>query len=310
MSKDSGGPVARFVVHLFTYVAVCGFLVCVWALTLGSFDEVSEIARDPGRARRLDFWPIWVILGWGVAIVIHLGVVISRIPRLLADQRTQRRAAARRREAARAAARVGEEVMQRSAAALRSIGTRRPARPEPPARRWVSVMFTDIVDSTRLAETLGDEEWSEILGRYRGLVRAAFAARGGEEVGTQGDGFLARFPSPAEAVLCAVDIQREMEHVPEATDFDLQVRIGVHAGEAVEDQGDLVGRVVNLASRVTGAAEPGEILVTEPVADYLGGRLQLEDRGLRELRGVEQPRHLLAVRWDSDEPAADAQDRS
>jgi class 3 adenylate cyclase len=308
MSKDSGGPAARFIVHLFTYVAVCGFLVCVWALTQGSFDDLSEIARDPGRARQLDFWPIWVILGWGVAIVIHLGVVISRIPRFLGSHRARRRAAAQRREAARAVAHVGEEVMQRSAAALRSIRPRRASRPEPPTRRWVSVMFTDIVDSTRLAETLGDQEWSEVLGRYRGLVRAAFTARGGNEVGTQGDGFLARFPSPAEAVLCAVDIQREVEHVPETTDFDFKVRIGVHAGEAVEDQGDLVGRVVNLASRVTGAAGPGEILVTEPVADYLGGRLQLEDRGLRELRGVEQPRHLLAVRWDSNQRAADAQD--
>jgi len=68
---------------------------------------------------------------------------------------------------------------------------------------------------------------------------------------------------------------------------------------------DLIGRVVNLAARVTGEAEPGEILVTELVADYVGGRLQLEDRGLRDLRGVPQPRHLLAVDWsDSDQRAA------
>jgi class 3 adenylate cyclase len=135
-------------------------------------------------------------------------------------------------------------------------------------------------------------------------VRAAFATRGGEEVGTQGDGFLAQFPSPADAVLCAVDIQREVRDVA-AAGLGLRLRIGVHAGEAVHDDGDLIGRVVNLAARVTGEAEPGEILVTEPVADYVGGRLHLEDRGLRDLRGVPQPRHLLAVDWsDSDQPAA------
>jgi len=65
----------------------------------------------------------------------------------------------------------------------------------------------------------------------------------------------------------------------------------------VADDGDLIGRVVNLAARVTGEAEPGEILVTEPVADYVGGELRLRDRGLRELRGVAQPRHVLAVVW-------------
>jgi adenylate cyclase len=161
-------------------------------------------------------------------------------------------------------------------------------------------MFTDIANSTGLAETLGDEEWTRVLARYRGLVRAAFLTRGGEEVGTQGDGFLGKFPSPAEAVLCGVDIQREVSDVQKQADFDLRVRIGIHAGEAVEDDGDLIGRVVNLASRVTSEARPGEILVTEPVADYLGGRLRFQDRGLRPLRGVAQPRHLLAVVWDDE----------
>ena len=72
----------------------------------------------------------------------------------------------------------------------------------------------------------------------------------------------------------------------------------------MEDDGDLVGRVVNVAARVTAETNPGEILVTEPVADYLGGQLRFEDRGLRELRGLTQPRHLLAVRWDEDAPVS------
>jgi class 3 adenylate cyclase len=297
MSKETGGPIGGFVIHLFAYVAVCGFLVCVWALTTGSFDEVSEIARDPTLARELGFWPIWVILAWGVALVIHLGVTIARVPGAIAARKA-RRARRRSPDAARIAAEVGEEIMQRSAQALRTLAERRKA-PAEPSRKWVSVMFTDIADSVTLAETLGDDEWTRVLARYRTLVRAAFASRGGEEVSTQGDGFLGQFSSPAEAVLCGVDIQREMEEVHAQSDLDLQVRIGIHAGEAVQDDGDLIGRVVNLAARVTAEAAPGEVLVTEPVADYLGGQLQFEDKGLRELRGVPQPRHLLAVRWDS-----------
>jgi class 3 adenylate cyclase len=108
---------------------------------------------------------------------------------------------------------------------------------------------------------------------------------------------LARFSSPADAVLCAVDIQRKHDEMREGAGLVPQVRIGIHAGEAVEDDGDLVGRVVNLAARVTAEAAPGEILVTEPVADELAGRIEVVDRGLWSLRGVPQPRHLLAVRW-------------
>lgn len=306
MIKHAGDP-GRFVVHLFTYAAVCGFLVAVWALTSGSFDEVSRITRDPGLARSLGFWPVWVILGWGVAVVIHLGMVLAAVPSAVARRQRQlhrrrRRHRGRRRQAdaKRIAAQVGEEIMARSAEALQAIAARRQPAPSAPTRRWVAVMFTDIANSTALAEAIGDDEWARVLARYRALVRAAFSARGGREVGTQGDGFLGRFPSPDDAVSCGIDIQREMHDVRRQVDLDLAVRIGVHAGEAVEDDGDLVGRVVNLAARVTGEASPGEVLVTEPVADHLGGKLTLEDRGLRELRGVPQPRHLLAVQWNHD----------
>jgi class 3 adenylate cyclase len=317
MGKPRDGPFGKFVVHLFTYAAVCGFLVAFWALTTGSFQEVGEVVRDPSLAGRLGFWPIWVILGWGVALVIHLGVVLAGLPGAVARKhrelhRRRRRRRGRRTpppDAARIAAQVGEQIMARSADALQALAARRRSAPSSPSRQWVAVMFTDIANSTALAESMGDDEWARILARYRGLVRAAFASRGGAEVGTQGDGFLGRFPSPADAVRCGVDIQREMEEVREQVDLDLGVRIGIHAGEAVEDDGDLIGRVVNLAARVTGEASPGEVLVTEPVADHLSGlagnglpdgsgdKLALEDKGLRELRGVPQPRHLLAVQW-------------
>ena len=290
-----------FVIHLFVWIAVCGFVVFTWALTGGSFGELSDLAQDPTLARKLGFWPIWVILAGAAALTIHFGVVLAGA--------FGKQGARRRRRAAERATRAGTQVGEALAEMLRSLAARRrdrkPPTPPGPVKRWVAVMFSDIVDSTRLAEEVGDDEWTSVVGRYREFVRATFAGRGGEEVGTQGDGFLAQFPSPADAVLCAIDIQRDIEDVA-AAGFGLQLRIGVHAGEAVHDDGDLIGRVVNLAARVTGEADPGEILVTEPVADHVGGRLQLQDRGLRDLRGVPQPRHLLAVVWSDTEQAGAA----
>jgi class 3 adenylate cyclase len=296
--------VQRFVVHLFISVAVCGFVVAAWALTSGSFAELSDLAENPTLSRKLGFWPIWVILAAAAALVVHLGFVVAGV---FGDRSRKRR---RRRDVERAK-RAGTQVGDALADMLRSLAARQRERKRPthgPVKRWVAVMFSDIVDSTRLAEEVGDEEWTGVVSRYREFVRAAFATRGGEEVGTQGDGFLAQFPSPTDAVLRAIDIQRDIEGVA-AAGLGLRLRIGVHAGEAVHDDGDLIGRVVNLAARVTGEADPGEILVTEPVADYVGGRLELRDRGLRELRGVPQPRHLLAVVWSDSEGAGAARRR-
>ena len=255
---------------------------------------------------------MWVLLGCAAALTIHLGIVLA-LGLFGGKARRRRREFAR--EARRAAAEMHRQAHAAKAARRQERwdargrgvpGQASVAAPKPsgPERKWVTVMFTDIANSTGLTEDLGDDEWSRILSGHRELVRNLFVAHGGEVVGTQGDGCLGRFPTPAEAVLCAVEVQKEIAQTREDTHFPLQIRIGVHAGEAVEDDGDLVGRVVNVAARVTAETNPGEILVTEPVADYLGGQLRFEDRGLRELRGLTQPRHLLAVRWDEDAPVS------
>ena len=303
------------IVHTVVFAAVNAFLVLIWLLSGGSTRELELVRDDITRATEFGFWPIWVILTWGTALVIHAG---TTIPVLLFGGKARRRRRAMARETVRAV--HGPKHPQRDRDRTRR-GGRYANQPEPPPRAgppwaptvrtgrtatgperaWVTVMFTDIVGSTQLNEALGDDEWHRELGRHRTMVRSALAGRGGEEVGTQGDGCLSRFPSPADAVLCAIDIQRRIDDERDAGGLVLRVRIGIHAGEAVDDDGDLVGRVVNLASRVTTEAEPGEILVTEPVADYLGARLRFEDRGLRPLKGVTQPRHLLAVLWSDDE---------
>ena len=297
---------AGFGVHLFISAAVCGLCVAVWTLTTGSPEQLRQLAQHPAEVKA-SFWPVWVILPAAAALLAHLGAVLSIG---LFGRRSRRRRRRMDREAARAmrqglrqAHTIRHGAPPAAAADAAAADAADPPKASGPQRQWVTVMFTDIVDSTGLTERLGDDEWSRVLGRYRELTRHAFATRGGEEVGTQGDGFLARFPSPADAVLCGVDIQRDLDELREGVGTALEVRIGIHAGEAVHDDGDLVGRVVNVAARVTSAAVPGEILVTEPVADYLGGRLELDDRGLQTLRGVTQPRHLLAVVWQESSGA-------
>jgi class 3 adenylate cyclase len=240
-------------VHLVTYAAVNGFLVVVYVLAGGTTDDL----RSPDAG----VWPLWVASSWGVAVVIHAGVAVSRLGRRPKVRRVD------------------------------TVST-------DPRRRWVAVLFTDVVGSTPLAHAMGDDAWHRALADHRRLLRAAVAERRGREVGTQGDGFLARFDSPADAVRCAVDIQRLVAEARDGGGPPIVVRIGVHAGEVVDDGTDVIGRVVNLASRVTDEAQAGEILVTEPVADEIGDHLVLEDRGLRPLKGIDRPRHLLAVRGE------------
>ena len=292
----------RLIQHVVVFAAVNAFLVAIWYLVGGgSTQVVHEIINHPDRAVVLKFWPIWPILSWSVLLLIHAGFVVSN---LLSGGSRRRRRKER-------LATTGVDLGKKVVAAIDEAHERRMARtadrgritPSPPSRRWVTVMFCDIADSTHHNERLGDDEWHRVLAEIRSVARAALTQRGGTEVGTQGDGMLARFESPADAVLCGVDIQSELGAARDVNDFVPEVRIGVHAGDVVDEEGDLVGRVINLASRVTSEATPGEILVTEPVADQLVGKLELEDKGLRTLKGLAQPRHLLAVRWGDAEQA-------
>lgn len=287
--------VRRLFQHIVVFVAVNAFLVAVWVLVAGgSPDKLQAVIEKPGNAVSIGFWPVFPMLGWGLLLVLHAGFAL---PNAVFGERAQER---RRRVAKHAATGAKDVIAAIDKAHARR--TRRAIRREPvemptPSRRWVTVMFCDVAGSTSHNERLGDEEWHRVLAHVRGVVRTALAERGGSEVGTQGDGMLARFESPADAVLCGIDIQAELGQARGASDFVPELRIGVHAGDAVEEDGDLIGRVINLASRVTDEANPGEILVTEPVADQLVGKLELEDKGLRPLKGISQPRHLLAVRW-------------
>ena len=171
----------------------------------------------------------------------------------------------------------------------------------------MAVLFADIVGSTPLNERLGDDAWNEVRVRALETMRSCVREQGGIEVSAQGDGLLARFDAPADAVRAAVAMQRRAGptaataggggELPPGSAVVPSLHIGVHAGPAIEDGTDLIGNMVNVAARVTAVAGPGQIVATEALADLVGGDVAFDDLGMHSLKGVSRPRHLLAVRW-------------
>jgi class 3 adenylate cyclase len=157
-------------------------------------------------------------------------------------------------------------------------------------------LFTDIVDSTRLLDTLGDSKWRRLLARHDELVREAIADSGGEVVKQTGDGFFASFESAKAAVDAAVAIQRALADEIVAPD----VRIGAHAGGAFRtnsDASDYGGQGVHVAARIGAAAAPGEILVSAETLDGAGGTFRLSEPRLESLKGVEAPVEVVSIDW-------------
>ena len=150
------------------------------------------------------------------------------------------------------------------------------------ARALLTVMFTDIVDATARAAELGDGRWRDLLARHDEQVRKELARFGGREVKTVGDGFLATFDGPpSRALRCALAITGA------ARELGVEVRIGMHTGECELIGEDVGGMAVHIASRVSGLAGPGEVLVSGTVfGTVVGGPFAFEDRGFHELKGV------------------------
>jgi len=157
-------------------------------------------------------------------------------------------------------------------------------------RALATLLFTDIVDSTRRAAELGDSEWRPLLERHNAIVEDGVARFGGSVVKLLGDGALARFESPAGAIRCG------MELCDSLASLDLPIRAGVHTGECEVIGEDLGGMAVHIGARVGAAAAPGEVLVSSTVAELvMGSGLCFEERGDHELKGVPGRWRLLAV---------------
>jgi class 3 adenylate cyclase/pimeloyl-ACP methyl ester carboxylesterase len=153
-----------------------------------------------------------------------------------------------------------------------------------------TVLFTDIVGSTKLAVELGDRRWKELLDAHDDAVRRQLDQCGGRAIKTTGDGFLAAFDGPARAIGCAQTIATD------AKTLGLQVRSGLHTGECELRSGDLAGIAVHIGARVAALAGAGEVLVTSTVRDLVAGSgIGFADRGHHELKGVPGTWQLLAA---------------
>jgi class 3 adenylate cyclase len=288
--------VQRWTIHLSVFLAVSALLTFVWLLTSGSVDALQRVISSPVTALDEGFWPVWFIALDGCAFVIHTGVELSNGAFGFQARRRRKR---RRQELQKAWDKTTRWAASMATAKLEAKRNQSGDRVPVGTRQWVAVMFTDIADSTPLTVELGDDAWREVLGRHRATVRAHVDECEGREVSTQGDSFFVRFDEVPGALRCAIAIQRSLATEREGDDLVPETRMGLHAGEVVaDDGGDLLGHVVNLASRVTGVATGGEILVTESVADQAPPDIDFVDRGLETLKGVPQPRHLLAVKWE------------
>ena len=158
-----------------------------------------------------------------------------------------------------------------------------------------TVIFTDLVGHTAMMSRLGDERGREVLREYERLTREVLAAHGGTEVKTMGDGFMASFGSVARAVECAIALQQAFA---ENTGEPLSVRVGINAGEPIEEEGDLFGATVILASRIAAKAEGGEILVADTVRGLCSGKgFLFADRGEFVAKGFEEPVRVYEVSW-------------
>ena len=162
-----------------------------------------------------------------------------------------------------------------------------------------TVLFTDIVDSTTLTQSLGDDAALAMLGVHNTIVRNALSASGGREVKHTGDGIMASFVSAAGAVRCAIQIQRELgKHAKANPERLLKVRVGAAAGEPVEQHNDLFGSTVQLACRLCEHAAPEQIVVSNAIAELCVGKgLCFEDLGEVALKGFSRPVRAHAAAW-------------
>jgi class 3 adenylate cyclase/pimeloyl-ACP methyl ester carboxylesterase len=163
--------------------------------------------------------------------------------------------------------------------------------PSPPTNRVLAtVLYTDIVDSTKKLEELGDDRWRSILDVHDDTARRLLHSHGGRLIKTTGDGVLATFDGPGRAIRFATDFRSQLRSL------DVRIRTGIHTGELEMRGDDVGGMAVHLAARIMAVAGPDEIMVSRTVTDLVvGSDLKFEDRGVHQLKGIQGEWPLLAV---------------
>jgi class 3 adenylate cyclase len=165
-----------------------------------------------------------------------------------------------------------------------------------PSSAFRTVIFTDIVGHTEMMSRLGDAKGRDVLREHERITREVLAAHGGTEVKTMGDGFMASFGSVTKAVECAIALQQAFAE--RESDEPLSIRVGINAGEPIEEDGDLFGATVILASRIAAKADGGEILVADTVRGLCSGKgFLFADQGEFVAKGFEEPVRVYEVRW-------------
>jgi class 3 adenylate cyclase len=163
----------------------------------------------------------------------------------------------------------------------------------------VTMIFTDIENSTNLTERLGDTQWLEVLRKHNALVREQVEENGCFEVKSQGDGFMIASQSARRAVHCAIGVQRELARHAESEEGPIRVRMGLHTGEVLKDADDFFGKHVILASRIAGKARGGEILVSSLLKELSesGGDIRFGPEREVELKGLTGRYKVHEVVW-------------
>jgi class 3 adenylate cyclase len=160
----------------------------------------------------------------------------------------------------------------------------------PPDRRIRTILITDIVDSTRTAERVGDRAWGDLLAAHEDAVRGELVVFGGEEIDTTGDGFVMSFDSPARAIRCTLAV------LDRVAALGLTIRAGLNTGEVEYVKERPRGIALHVASRIAARAAPGEILIDATTHELAAGAgLAFVDRGVHTLKGVSENKQLYAV---------------
>ena len=161
-----------------------------------------------------------------------------------------------------------------------------------------TVLFTDIVGHTAMMHRLGDEKGRGVLREHEQVTRNTLRTYGGSEVKTMGDGFMASFTSITKGVECAVALQRSFDERNASAAEPITIRVGLNAGEPIQEDGDLFGETVILAARIAAKAEGAEILVANAVRELCSGKgFLFADRGEFVAKGFEEPVRVYEVRW-------------
>ncbi|HZQ88054.1 MAG TPA: DUF1707 domain-containing protein [Acidimicrobiales bacterium] len=246
----------RAAAHLRNFVGINSVCIGIWAVTGAQFSHGG-------------FWPEWVLLFSG------LGLVGSIARNKESDEEKKARQKQEREEHAAKAHRSSGGDSGSSSSSRRVLAT---------------VLYTDVVDSTRKLAEMGDQRWADVLTEYEEVVKRSIERAGGRLVKVLGDGALARFKTPADAIRCAIAIRNASEKL------GFEVRAGLHAGEIELRGRDVAGIAVHIAQRVCDTAKPDQVWVTRTVADLVAGSgLTFTDCGEHELRGVPGSWQLYVV---------------